>query len=158
MPVVSQRLLQLRDGLLQRHNLLLPLVLLQPVGHFVRAAKHIRAFLLLQLRQCGHQPTHPILHHLFGDRQLLTSRVATYLFMNNLTTSAQMCFFPFPMQIQSAAPWLLPCCVLLTDRSCVYTPGLPTLYFAPEFVLMTYMTYVSCYISQQLKIVTVCAY
>ncbi|TNN74857.1 hypothetical protein EYF80_014957 [Liparis tanakae] len=68
-PVVSQLLLQLRDGLLQRHDLLLPLlVLLQPVGHFVRAAKHIRAFLLLQLRQCGHQPTHPILHHLFEDK------------------------------------------------------------------------------------------
>lgn len=76
-PVVPQLLLKLRDGLLQRHDLLLPLlVLMQPVGNLVRAAKHIRTFLLVQLRQCGHQPTHPIPHHLLDDKQLLTSRPA----------------------------------------------------------------------------------
>lgn len=64
-PVVPQLLLQLGDGLLQRPDLLLPLlVLVQPVGNLVRAAKHVRALLLVQLGQRGHQPAHAVLHHL----------------------------------------------------------------------------------------------
>ncbi len=54
-PVVPQLLLQLRDGLLQRRNLLLSLlVFVQPVGNLVCAAKHVWASLLVQLRQRGH--------------------------------------------------------------------------------------------------------
>lgn len=65
MPMVPELLLQLRDGLFQRHDLLRPLlILMQPVRDLVCAAKHIGASTLVQLRQCGHQATHPILHHL----------------------------------------------------------------------------------------------
>lgn len=65
MPMVPELLLQLRDGLFQRHDLLCPLlILMQPVRDLVCAAKHIGASTLIQLRQCGHQATHPILHHL----------------------------------------------------------------------------------------------
>lgn len=71
-PVVPQLLLQLRDGLLQSYNLLFPvLVFMQPVGNFVCAAKHIRASLLVQLRQGGHQPTHPVLHHLLDGGEFI---------------------------------------------------------------------------------------
>ena len=69
-PVVPQLLLQLGDGLLQRRDLLLPLlVLVQPVGDLVRAAEHVGAPLLVQLWQRGHQPAHAVLHHLWdgGD-------------------------------------------------------------------------------------------
>ena len=69
-PVVPQLLLQLGDGLLQRRDLLLPLlVLVQPVGDLVRAAEHVGALLLVQLWQRGHQPAHAVLHHLWdgGD-------------------------------------------------------------------------------------------
>lgn len=65
MPVVPQLLLQLRDGLLQGGDLLFTLlILVQPVGNFLRAAEHIRAFLVVQLRQRGNQAAHPIIHHL----------------------------------------------------------------------------------------------
>lgn len=64
-PVVPQLLLQRGDGLLQRRDLLLPLlVLVQPVGDLLRAAEHVGAPLLVQLWQRGHQPAHAVLHHL----------------------------------------------------------------------------------------------
>lgn len=94
-PVVPQLLLQLRNCLLQRHNLLLPLlVLMQPEGDLICAAKHVRALLSLQLRQRGHQPAHPILHHLFHDKTVRTSRPAVAqrcqkdLVIYNLTTAS----------------------------------------------------------------------
>ena len=75
-PVVPQLLLQLGGGLLQRPDLLLPLlVLVKPVGDLVRAAKHVRAPLLVLLRQRGHQPAHPVLHHLFGEERLIESNL-----------------------------------------------------------------------------------
>lgn len=54
MPVVPQILLQLGDGFFERHNLIFPLlILVEPVGNLVCAAKHIRASPLIQLRQGG---------------------------------------------------------------------------------------------------------
>lgn len=64
-PMVPQLLLQLRDGLLQSHDLLLPLlVLMQPIRNLVCAAEHIGAPPLVHLGQRGHQATHPVLHQL----------------------------------------------------------------------------------------------
>lgn len=72
MPVVPQLLLQLRDGLPQSGDLLLALlVLVQPVGHFLGAAEHVGAFLLVQLRQRGHQAAHPVVHHLEGKERMV---------------------------------------------------------------------------------------
>lgn len=65
MPMVAQLLLQLGDGLAQRQDLLLALVVLvEPVGDLVRAAEHIRAALVIQLGQRGHQFARAVLHRL----------------------------------------------------------------------------------------------
>ena len=64
-PVVPQLLLQLRNQLPQLQDLLLALlILMEPVGHFIGATKHVRAPLLIPLWQRGHDLTAAIGQHL----------------------------------------------------------------------------------------------